>query len=492
MNLRREMLKNIFIGGILFAGATVSAQAILLYGTEIGNSGNIYLVDTIKQSQTKVGTTTPIASGNLNGNAMNAKSWFYFATYNGSAPNSASNLYYNDLISGTETFAGALIGHVADAAIYNNFYWYIDNATDDLRKVTLNSNGLVVSDDKVADITGNTNTLSFGDIAFDNNGILFGSTGKIFFTYDINNDIFKKMDSVGFSVQLAFGDDGILYGQDASNGNVYSINPLTNDRTFLFTIPSGIKLADLATVPKAKVNCTTLEPAFVTLLYGVHDEGLNNTQFFTVSSETFEVKALGEMKKAHDIEALDIHPQTAELFAASGKEAKKPGYLYHVDKNSGQLTDIGSTGFKEIDGLSFHSDGTLWGWATGDGLVTINTATGQANLEVPYLGEVEDLTWNTSGTILFGVENMQNNPDAGVQLLAYDGNKLTTVCKELTRSLEIEALDTLPDDTLLFGKHGKNSLPLGVIDVTNCQIVTEQEISTNYNDVEGIAWPSCQ
>lgn len=224
-------------------------------------------------------------------------------------------------------------------------------------------------------------------------------------------------------------------------------------------------------------------------LYGVHDEGLNNSQFFTVAPVTFEVKALGDMKKALDIEALDTHPQTAELFAASGKDTKKPGYLYRVDKNTGQLTDIGFTGFKEIDGLSFHPDGTLWGWASGKGLVTIDT-NGKANLVAAYPGEIEDLTWNTAGTMLFGVENLQNNPDAGVKLLAYDGNTVETVCEELTQSLEIEALDTLPDDTLIFGLHNKTDLPLGVIDVTNCQITAKTEIATNYNDVEGIAWPA--
>ena len=225
-------------------------------------------------------------------------------------------------------------------------------------------------------------------------------------------------------------------------------------------------------------------------LYGVHDQGLNNTQFFTISPETFEVKALGDMKKAHDIEALDIHPQTAELFAASGKDTNIKGHLYQLNAQTGKLTSIGSTGFKEIDGLSFHPDGTLWGWATGDGLITIDTTTGEAELVVGYPGEVEDLTWNMAGTLLFGIENEQDNPDSGIKLLAYDGNTVKILCEELTQSLEIEALDTLPDDTLIFGRHGNGNLPLGVMDVTNCQILAEQKITTHYNDVEGIAWPT--
>ncbi|MCK5876128.1 MAG: hypothetical protein KAG43_00720, partial [Candidatus Marithrix sp.] len=159
---------------------------------------------------------------------------------------------------------------------------------------------------------------------------------------------------------------------------------------------------------------------------------------------------------------------------------------------TGNLTEIGSTGLKEIDGLSFHPDGTLWGWSTGDGLVTIDTTTGKANLEVPYQGEIEDLTWNTFGSMLYGVENLRNNPDSGVKLLASDGNTVVTICEELTKSLEIEALDALPDDTLIFGLHGKNNLPLGVIDVNTCQITANTEIATNYDDVEGIAWPNCQ
>ena len=238
--------------------------------------------------------------------------------------------------------------------------------------------------------------------------------------------------------------------------------------------------------PCSNSNSTTCQ------LYGVHDAGLNNTQFFTVSPKTFEVKALGEMKKAHDIEALDAHPQTGKLFAASGNDTNKPAHLYRVDKNNGQLTDIGFTGMKEIDGLSFHPDGTLWGWSTGDGLVTIDTTNGQANVKVAHFGEIEDITWNATGTILYGVENVKNNPDKGMKLLAYEGNTVTTICKELTSSLEIEALDTLPDDTLIFGLHGRNSLPLGVIDVANCQIVAKTKIATGYDDVEGIAWPNCQ
>ncbi len=71
---------------------------------------------------------------------------------------------------------------------------------------------------------------------------------------------------------------------------------------------------------------------------------------------------------------------------------------------------------------------------------------------------------------------------------------LEEICQPLISSLEqeIEALDTLPDGTLIFGFHGNTGLTLGVIDVTTCQIIAKEEIATDYNDVEGIAWPNCQ
>ena len=71
---------------------------------------------------------------------------------------------------------------------------------------------------------------------------------------------------------------------------------------------------------------------------------------------------------------------------------------------------------------------------------------------------------------------------------------ISTVCDDFMGSLEeIEAMDTLPDDTLLFGFHGNANLRLGAMDVPNCQIIVKKEIATDYNDVEGISWSNnCQ
>jgi len=251
------------------------------------------------------------------------------------------------------------------------------------------------------------------------------------------------------------------------------------------------------------------------VVYGVHDGGLNNSQFFTVSIENQEVNALGEIYLEHDIESLDIHPQTGELYAASGDNTnwKKKGYLYKVNKLIGHLKDVGpiekltDNGYKrckEIDALSFHPDGKLWGWAQDCGLLTINTNSGEANVVISANQvEVEDITWNTAGNTLFGVENLHGNyhPDShgphdfdqGVRLWSYNPDTgISTVCDDITQSLqEIEALETLPDDSLLLSFHGISGiLNVGILDVQNCQLTAQEELpNIPYNDVEGIAWP---
>ncbi|RKZ50698.1 MAG: hypothetical protein DRR08_30025, partial [Candidatus Parabeggiatoa sp. nov. 2] len=82
--------------------------------------------------------------------------------------------------------------------------------------------------------------------------------------------------------------------------------------------------------------------------------------------------------KRHDIEALAIHPKTDMIYAASGNDiadGNLNGHLYQIDGQTGELYPVGSTGFEEIGDLTFSQDGTLWAWAKGDGLITIDITT---------------------------------------------------------------------------------------------------------------------
>jgi hypothetical protein len=47
-----------------------------------------------------------------------------------------------------------------------------------------------------------------------------------------------------------------------------------------------------------------------------------------------------------------------------------------------------------------------------------------------------------------------------------------------------------PDNRLIFGHHDDNALSFHVFDVNQCQVVSDAQITTPYNDIEAIAWPS--
>ncbi len=270
---------------------------------------------------------------------------------------------------------------------------------------------------------------------------------------------------------------------------------------------AGVSIPDTNGITKPRIQLDYALAALgplTTKLYGVHDEGLNDSYFFTIDPSTLEVTQLPEVCYGCDIEGLDIHPQTGELYASAGDDTQKPGHLYSVNKGTGGLTALGSTGFDEVDALSFNpTTGVLWGWAQDGGLLRFDSLPSPSATLVwaPDDGEweVEDLTWNAAGTILYGAKNLHGNhkpdshgPELGIELLAYDTTTVpavvTPVCSTLVGSMEIEALDTLPGDQLIFGYHDHKALVVGVLDVGSCNLVAQEEISTPYNDVEGLAW----
>jgi hypothetical protein len=215
-------------------------------------------------------------------------------------------------------------------------------------------------------------------------------------------------------------------------------------------------------------------------LYAVNDKGLNNSQFFTVDPDTLAVNPIGDMYEGYDIEALEIHPKTGILYAASGDDTNNPGHLYTVNPQTGALNDLGYTGFNEIEGLSFNND-TLWAWAKGDGLISINPPNSVGTLIIPSPILIEDLTWDSNGTRLYAVENNT--------LWISDGETVKKACDNLPG--QVEALEMLPDGKLLLGIHGNKSiLPFQAINVETCEIVFRAGLPTeNYDDIEGIAWP---
>ncbi len=193
----KRLLRVLVIICVILGGAG-TASAGSLYGTEI-NSGDIYCIDTNTKTSTLVvdlslaslvplgsPAVSPLAGDSPNGDAYDWKTGrLYFATFqdpgspaNTSAP--TSELYFVDLSNpSTITWAGTLSGYVSGATFYNNQYWYISHGTNSLRSVTLDAGGLATGDSGVVTVLhGETGYLKFGDVAFDNAGLLY-LTGAI-------------------------------------------------------------------------------------------------------------------------------------------------------------------------------------------------------------------------------------------------------------------------------------------------------------------------
>jgi hypothetical protein len=223
-------------------------------------------------------------------------------------------------------------------------------------------------------------------------------------------------------------------------------------------------------------------------VYALQDHGRNNSQLYTVAPETFEVNTLSQIYPKHDLEALAAEPQTDQLYLASGNDSVQPGYLYRFNLQSRELTEIGDTGFGDVTGLGFHPDGTLWGAVKGQGLITIETETGQGTLVKAFPGvKVEGITWNNAGTLLYAIEKRR--------LWVYEQGT-ESVERLCVLGAETESLEILPDDTLLVGSLEKgNVFEFQAIDVNfetgECEKVfgTNMPTSSQLNDVEGVAWP---
>jgi alpha-tubulin suppressor-like RCC1 family protein len=231
------------------------------------------------------------------------------------------------------------------------------------------------------------------------------------------------------------------------------------------------------------------------LVYGIHNDA-KQTQFFiaNINVGPLEIYPRSEGLTSNlQIEALDIDRFNNQLFAASSE-----GQLYEVRNGAQAVGEVGKLGFETVEALSFHSDRSLWGWAQGTGLFQVerdknNELQLPGTVTIPYDGtiKIKDISWNTEGTILYGVENLEQ----GNRLWAYNYSQgeAKLICEDLMASLTIpiNALEIHPDSSLIFTFEDKKKLAFGVIDVPHCEMTMTGEIATNYHQVKGIAWPDC-
>jgi 3-phytase len=257
-----------------------------------------------------------------------------------------------------------------------------------------------------------------------------------------------------------------------------------------FTAGTGTASYDLLTLwytgfsEQSRFNQINAEPCIV---YGVDDEGLNDSQLFTVNPFTRNVNELGARHDGCDIEDLAIHPTTYKLYASSGKNATSPcspGMLYEVDKQTGDLTTIGTCridnqDINDLDSLAFNPlSSTLYGWAKGHGLVTIDTGTGDCTcIFDDSLNEVEAMTWDVDGTLYYAAEGDST-------LLTYPPPAES--CQ--LPSNQVEAMEWIAGK-LYFSIHNNTKRQLYELNLHNCTDVRQTVIKKDFDDIEGIAAP---
>ncbi len=223
------------------------------------------------------------------------------------------------------------------------------------------------------------------------------------------------------------------------------------------------------------------------LIYMVQDIGGSgsHSRFATIDPVTREVAFLGPFYPHWNIETLDIHPTTGVIYTIPADNGiGTTGRLYTLDPDTGMLNYIGNTGENDIAALAFHPDGTLWGVRRRDHIFTVNLNTAQITKVKTGIDDFEGAAWDIDGKYLYLTMEKSS------ALYRYDKDtKTISVYDTNAFPDEVEALDFLPDNTLLAGTDRHASRHLIRYDVTTRSVV--EVLITNdsdLNDIEGISW----
>ena len=187
-------------------------------------------------------------------------------------------------------------------------------------------------------------------------------------------------------------------------------------------------------------------PETACFIYGVHDDNGSDSQFFSIDPNTLQVAPIGPTLEGANIEGLDIHPDTREIYLSVGtNDQVEMGNIYRLNPETGEIVFLGNTGYSyPMPSLSFKdTDSTLWGWANGKGLLKIDSDEGIAEVIFEDSQKtVGGIAWNTDGTILYLT--------IGRDLWKYQNNQLTLIVEDIAPD-RIEGLEITPDGLLMAG-----------------------------------------
>jgi hypothetical protein len=232
-----------YILSILLFPLQIFAQNSYIYGITDGNE--IYEIDMVNKTNTRVYNTG--LAGSSNAFAFdNTRNHFFFI-------DPSKNLNFWDRGSAFTQIATAAQLDLstrtipANAAYYDNAFWFFNDGTSILNKISLNYSGSIPSfaSRTTYTITGTPSPNSFGDIAITSSGMLYAATtGGVLYTLNLATlgssvaVLNSRSLSPAISLQIGFSsDETILFGHSYNTGIWYSINTSTGVLTQIETSP---------------------------------------------------------------------------------------------------------------------------------------------------------------------------------------------------------------------------------------------------------------
>jgi hypothetical protein len=160
---------------------------------------------------------------------------FFFANY------TTNTLYANNLKDVYPSYvSGSLTGKAGSATFYEDNYYYVDELSRTINKISFNSSWNVASEMILDTIPG---TVTVNDIAMNPEGTILymiaqvNGGGRELISWDVNTETFYSMAiTVTSGAQLTFGSDGILYTiapitEGSSHALTYMIDPSSGTLT---------------------------------------------------------------------------------------------------------------------------------------------------------------------------------------------------------------------------------------------------------------------
>lgn len=216
-------------------------------------------------------------------------------------------------------------------------------------------------------------------------------------------------------------------------------------------------------------------------VYGIHDSGDGAVQLVTIDIAARTAQAHGALWEHSDIRDIAVRASSGALYAASGDEGSSPGSLYRVDLTTGELSLVGSTGFKVISAIAFNSaDDTLWAWVEGEGLFRLDPETAAAAPVYPSRVRVEGLAWSADGSRLYG--------SAKTDLWVYAEGTLSLAATNLPGITQ--AIWFNEAGQLVGTFHETSAFTIYSYDLLSRQTIGSVSIDSEYEDIDALAWPA--